>query len=204
MNLRPRYQAVVIGASAGGSTALAQVLPRLPADFSLPVVIVQHLHPHQESAAMLYQSNSSSLYLKEADEKEPLRPGCIYFAPPNYHLLIEANFTFSLSIDAKVNFTRPSIDVLFESAAAVYRHGLVGIILSGANNDGAAGLRAVKEHGGLTIVQSPESAREPTMPKAALAATQVDYILPAEQISAILIQAAEELEEDRRSKYEIP
>lgn len=198
MNMKRRYHAVVIGASAGGSPALAQVLPRLPADFPLPVIVVQHLHPHQESAAMLYQSQNYLLFLKEADEKEPIRPGCVYFAPPNYHLLIEDNYTFSLSIDAKVNFTRPSIDVLFESAASVYGRRLVGVILSGANNDGAAGLRAVKMRGGLAIVQSPDTAREPFMPNAALAATAVDYVTPAEMISDFLIQAAGEMEEERR------
>ncbi|MGB8646000.1 MAG: chemotaxis protein CheB [Anaerolineae bacterium] len=183
-----RYDAIVIGASAGGLAALLELLPRLPADYPLPIVVVQHLHPLQQSAAMLYQLERCALALKEADEKEPLHPGVVYFAPPNYHLLIEADRTLALSIDARVNFTRPSVDVLFESAAAVFRERLVGVILSGGNEDGAAGLRAIQRAGGLTVVQDPATAEAPYMPRAALAATQndVDYILSPLEIARLL------------------
>lgn len=180
------YEAVVIGASAGGSAALAQLLPRLPAAFPLAVVVVRHLHPLQTGLPFPYQTRDWALPLKEADEKEPIRPGWIYFAPPNYHLLIESDRTFALSIDERVNYVRPSIDVLFESAADVYGVHLVGVILSGANQDGAAGLRRIKERGGLTVVQDPATAEISLMPQAALALTRIDHVLPPAEIGALL------------------
>lgn len=196
MNASRCYQAVVIGASAGGSAALGQFLPLLPPDYPLPVVVVQHLHPQQEGAALLYHLGNCALRLKEAEEKQPVLPGCVYFAPPNYHLLIEDDRTFALSVDEKINFTRPSIDVLFESACEVYGRGLVGVILSGANQDGAAGLSAIKQRGGLTIVQDPSTAEVPYMPRAALAATQVDYVLPLKQIGELLVGVAQDVEKN--------
>ncbi len=181
-----KYEAVVIGASAGGSAALAQLLPRLPPTFPLAVIIVRHLHPLQAGLPFAYQTRDWALPVKEADEKEPVRPGWIYFAPPNYHLLIESDRTFALSIDERVNYVRPSIDVLFESAAEVYGAGLVGVILSGANQDGAAGLRRIKERGGLAVVQDPATAEVALMPQAALAMAQIDYVLPPAEIGALL------------------
>lgn len=171
-----RYAAVVIGASAGGTHAIQQILPCLPADFPLPIIIAQHLHPLQDGVAMIHFSGGSELIVKDADEKEAIRPGFVYFAPPNYHLLIETDHTFSLSIDPKVNYCRPSIDVLFESAATVYGPRLIAIILSGANNDGAEGLRLIKEKGGLVIVQDPRSAEFPFMPSAALQMVKPDFV----------------------------
>ncbi|MBN1876767.1 MAG: chemotaxis protein CheB, partial [Anaerolineae bacterium] len=137
------YQAIVIGVSAGGTTALKQLLPVFPRTYPLPLIIVQHLHPQQDKTLIELYNNLSALTVKEADEKEPIRPGYAYFAPPNYHLLIEDDKTFSLSIDEKVNYARPAIDVLFESAVDVYGPHLIGVILTGANNDGAAGLRRI-------------------------------------------------------------
>lgn len=181
-----RYEAVVIGASAGGSAALAQLLPRLPATLLLAIIVVRHLHSSQVGLPFPHQTRDWALPVKEADEKEPVRPGWIYFAPPNYHLLIESDRTFVLSIDERVNYVRPSIDVLFESAADVYGAHLIGVILSGANQDGAVGLRRIKERGGLTVVQDPATAEVALMPQAALAMTQIDYVLPPVEIGVLL------------------
>lgn len=181
-----RYEAVVIGASAGGSAALAQLLPRLPATLLLAIIVVRHLHSSQVGLPFPHQTRDWALPVKEADEKELVRPGWIYFAPPNYHLLIESDRTFVLSIDERVNYVRPSIDVLFESAADVYGAHLIGVILSGANQDGAVGLRRIKERGGLTVVQDPATAEVALMPQAALAMTQIDYVLPPVEIGVLL------------------
>ncbi len=182
------YAAVVIGTSAGGSAALAQILPVFPANYPLPLIVVQHLHPWQKGPAVVYYARKCALTLKEADEKALVQPGHVYFAPSNYHLLIEADHTFSLSIDGKVNYTRPSIDVLFESAVDVYGAQLIGVILTGANADGAEGLRQIKAHGGLAIVQDPATAEVPYMPEAALRATPVDYVLSLLEIARVLVE----------------
>jgi two-component system, chemotaxis family, protein-glutamate methylesterase/glutaminase len=186
-----RYSAVVIGASAGGTHALQKILPSLPAGFPLPIIIAQHLHPLQDGLSLIHDSGVSTLTVKDADEKEAIRPGFVYFAPPNYHLLIEADHTFSLSIDPKVNYSRPSIDVLFESAANVYGSHLVAIILTGANNDGAEGLRLIKEKGGLVIVQDPQSAEFSLMPAAALQVVQPNYVLGLAEIGSWLAKLAQ-------------
>jgi two-component system chemotaxis response regulator CheB len=181
-----RYRAVVIGASAGGIHAIKAIITALPRDFQLPVVIVQHLSPISDNYWITLMDGMSLLTVKEADEKEKIRKGTIYIAPPNYHLLIERDETFSLSVDPKVNYARPSIDVLFESAADAYTTQLIGVVLTGANNDGALGLRRIKEQGGLAIVQDPRTAESSSMPEAAIAATPVDYILPLEEIIQLL------------------
>lgn len=183
-----RWRAVVIGASAGGAAALVQVLRPLPADYPLPLIVVQHLHPWQQGAALLSKSYAGQLALKlcEAEEKQPPLPGVVYFAPANYHLLIESDGAFALSTDEKVNFTRPAIDVLFESAAETYGPALIGIILTGANQDGAAGLQAIQQRRGLTIIQDPASAEVDYMPRAALSRVQPDYLLPLDKIGACL------------------
>lgn len=154
-----KYKAVVIGVSAGGMAALIKLLSMLPSDFSLPLVIVQHLHPEQGHFYVEYLNQKIELTAKEADEKEIVRPGYIYFAPPDYHLLIEEDGTFSLSADEKVNYSRPSIDVLFESAVDTYGSHLIGIVLTGANNDGAYGLSLIRENRGLTDCPVPCGSR---------------------------------------------
>lgn len=184
-----RYQIIVIGGSAGSTAALTELLPIFPADYLLPVVVVQHLHPWQDSS-FVQQFAHCALAVKEASEKEPICAGCIYFAPPNYHLLIEPDRTFSLSIDEKVNYARPSIDVLFESAADVYAPRLIGVVLSGTNSDGARGLRLIKERGGLTIVQDPQTAESAYMPKAALEMTPVDHVLALRELGTLLREIA--------------
>jgi two-component system chemotaxis response regulator CheB len=152
-----KYQIVVMGGSAGAMTVLVELLPDFPADFPVPIVIAVHLHPRQDNAHIERLASQCALRVKEADEKEPIQAGAIYLAPPNYHLLIESDRTFSLSIDERVNYARPSIDVLFETAAQVYGPQTIGVVLTGANNDGAGGLRLIKERGGLAIVQDPRT-----------------------------------------------
>lgn len=161
---------VVIGGSAGAIDVLRQVLSRLTAGFKPTVAIVIHLPP--EGPLVLHEllAGPGTPRMKVAEDKEPLAPGTIYFAPPDYHLLIERGRTFALSIDPRVQFARPAIDVLFESAAEAFGERAMGVILSGANADGAAGLKAVADAGGMTVVQSLDSAEMIAMPAAALEA----------------------------------
>ena len=180
------YKAIVIGVSAGGLAALSKLFPCLPDRFPLPVIVVQHVPATAHRYKYTHFNNKCTLTIKEADEKEEIRPGFIYFAAPDYHLLIERDETFSLSIDARVNYSRPSIDVLFESAVYVWSSGLIGILLTGASSDGAHGMRLIKEHGGLTIAQDPATAEHPVMPKAAIDAAAADKILPIEGIGEFL------------------
>ncbi len=127
------------------------------------------------------------LPVKQADEKEKILQGSVYFAPPNYHLLVEDDHTFSLTVDPAVNYARPSIDVLFETAASAYGSRLIGVILTGANSDGSLGLKKIKEMGGLTIVQAPESAEVDAMPKAAISAVRPDHVLDLEGVGSLLM-----------------
>jgi len=182
------YEAIVIGVSSGGLNAMKIMFSLLPADFQTPVIIVQHLSPRSENQWIHLLNDKSTLTIKEADEKEKIEPGNIYIAPPNYHLLIERNKTFSLTVAERVNFARPSIDVLFESAAEAYRNKLIGVILTGSNNDGTNGLKRIQECGGLTIVQDPATAESAYMPTSAIAAIQPDFILPLTEIIELLIK----------------
>jgi two-component system chemotaxis response regulator CheB len=184
------YGAVVIGTSTGGTEVLLQILTELSPVFPLPILIVQHLHPSQDKATIIESHENCTIPIKEAEEKERIKPGQVYIAPPNYHLLVEDDHSISLSIDAKVNFARPSIDVLFKSALDVYQQHLIGIVLTGANHDGAQGLYAISHKGGMTIVQDPETAIAPAMPMAAIAATKVQYILPPDKIGHLLNKVA--------------
>ncbi len=161
-------KAVVIGASAGGVQALSLVLPALPADFPVPVLVVVHIPPRRDNALVDLFGGKCRVPVKEAEDKEPLAPGTIYFAPPDYHLLVETDGTIALSSDEPVNHSRPAIDVLFESAADAFGAGLAGIVMTGANSDGAEGLRAICAAGGQAIVQLPATAEVATMPEAAL------------------------------------
>jgi two-component system chemotaxis response regulator CheB len=183
-----KYELIVIGGSAGAYNALTELLPIFPIDYPLPIVIVQHLHPLQDVYFIEHFAKLCKVAVKEAGEKETIQNGTIYFAPPNYHLLIEDDKTFSLSIDEKVNYSRPSIDVLFDSAAYVYGARTIAVILTGANNDGAKGIRQVKESGGLAIVQDPETASSSYMPNAALELTQADYVLSPKEIGKLLVK----------------
>lgn len=191
------YEAIVIGVSSGGMKALKMMFSLLPAGFSIPLIIVQHLGARSGNEWIRLLEDKGRLKIKEADEKETIEKGTIYFAPANYHLLIEKTRTFSLTIDEKVNFARPSIDVLFESAAEAYKDKLIGIVLTGANNDGAKGLARIKELGGLTIAQDPETAESHYMPAAAISLLQPDHILSLENISRLLLEIDRNKQETR-------
>jgi two-component system, chemotaxis family, protein-glutamate methylesterase/glutaminase len=180
-------EAVVIGASAGALEALSVILPSLPADFGLPVFIVVHVPPDKTSIlAELFQAKCR-VKVREAEDKEPVSSGTAYFAPPDYHLLVEMDKSLSLSNDEPVLWSRPSLDVLFESAADAYGPGLIAIVLTGANQDGAKGLKAVGEAGGIAIVQRPEGAYASAMPEAAIAECPSARVMSLEEIAAWLL-----------------
>lgn len=183
-----RYEAIVIGVSSGGMNAMKVMFSILPKDFNTPIIIVQHMSSHSDSQWIKLLNDKSNLYIKEADEKEKIEHGNVYIAPPNYHLLIEKDKTFSLTIDERVNFARPSIDVLFESAAEAYKNKLIGVVLTGSNNDGTKGIKRIQECGGLAIIQDPETAESAYMPRSAIAAIKPDYILSLEGIIKLLIK----------------
>jgi two-component system, chemotaxis family, protein-glutamate methylesterase/glutaminase len=179
-------KAIVIGASAGALEALSSLLPGLPADYRLPILVVVHLPPDKTSLLAELLRVRCAIRVREAEDKEPIEPGVAYFAPPDYHLLVEQDKRLSLSDDEPVLFSRPSIDVLFESAADAYGDGLIGVVLTGANSDGANGLKAVVEAGGVAVVQSPGSAYAVAMPEAAIAACPNARVLPVNEIAAYL------------------
>lgn len=176
--------AVVIGASAGAIDALRDILPRLPAKFGAAVIAVVHVPPDQPSLLHTLFSGSCKVEVKEAEDKEPLRPGVVYFAAPNYHLLVDDGPCLSLSCDPPVMFSRPSIDVLFESASDVFGDRLVGIVLTGANTDGAIGLSKICAAGGIGLVQDPTTAYSDTMPRAALKACSAAKAMTLAEIAA--------------------
>lgn len=184
--LHERVDAVVIGTSAGGVEALSRLLPALAPTVRVPVFIVLHLRRERPSLLVDIFTPRCALPVREAEDKEAVVPGTVYFAPPDYHLLIDRGPSTSLSADDVVNFSRPSIDVLFESAADVYGARLLGIILTGASSDGAAGLEAVRRTGGVTVVQAPEDSRAPLMVEAALERGPADFVLPLEAIAGLL------------------
>jgi two-component system chemotaxis response regulator CheB len=181
-----RVEAVVIGASAGGVEALGALLPALPAGYSLPVFCILHLPGDRESRLAELFAERLPLPVKEAADKEAIAPGTVYFAGSGYHLSVERDFTFSLSCEPPVHFARPAIDVLMESSADAYGPGLVGILLTGANHDGAAGMAYIHANGGLTIVQDPVDAQVATMPKSAIDRFSPHLILPLARVKALL------------------
>jgi two-component system, chemotaxis family, protein-glutamate methylesterase/glutaminase len=180
------YDLVCIGASWGGLKAVGQVLTDLPDDLDLPIAIAQHRHPDSqaETLAELLQSKTNRPVV-DVDDKMPIASRHVYIAPPNYHLLVERG-SFALSVDEHIQYARPSIDVLFETAAHAYGAGVIGIILTGANADGALGLARIKKAGGVALIQDPLGAARRTMPDAAIAATVADAVLPVEEIANFL------------------
>lgn len=182
------YEIILIGSSAGGLHAATQLFSSLPAHFTLPLIFVQHRSKGQGQLLEEILQEGCSIRIKQADEKEKVLSSTIYVAPPDYHLLIEPDRTFSLSAESPVNFSRPSIDVLFESAAQVYAAKAVGIVLTGSNNDGARGLATIKRWGGLTIAQDPDEAEYPEMPIAAIQTRQVDHVLTLNEIKKLLME----------------
>ena len=181
-----KFQAIVIGASAGGLYALITLFEQLPADYSIPVMVVQHRSKDQKDLLEQVLQHKCKITIKQADEKEDIKSGFVYIAPPGYHLLVEQDQTFSLSSDEHVSFSKPSVDVLFESASEVYGKKLVGIVLTGANNDGAAGIATIKKYGGLTIAQFPSEAQYPFMPQAAIDRGGVNCIWTLKEIQKLL------------------
>lgn len=177
--------AIVMGVSAGGLAALNAILPHLSKDLALPVIIVQHMSPDSDDFLVQHFDKRCSLRVKEAEDKMPIENGTIYFAPANYHLLVEEDRSLALSTAERVQYSRPAIDVLFETAADVFQEGLLGIILTGANSDGTKGAGRIRQLGGLVIAQNPETAEAPAMPRSAIA-NGVDAILELEQIAPFI------------------
>jgi two-component system chemotaxis response regulator CheB len=179
--------AVVIGASAGGVNALMDILPALPADYPLPVVTVLHVMRGRQNQLVEVFRQRMAIAVEEAADKGELEPGTLYFAPADYHLSIEEGGVFSLSLEDPVHFARPAIDITMESAADVYGDRLAGILLTGANQDGAAGLAAIGAAGGLTVVQDPAEAQVAVMPNEAIRKRPPDLVLPLRDIRELLL-----------------
>jgi len=176
------YDLVCLGASWGGLQAIGRILADLPEEFDLPIAIAQHRHPDSQEGTLaeLLQAQTNRPVL-DVEDKMAIEPRHVYVAPPNYHLLVERG-SFALSVDERIKFARPSIDVLFETAADAYGAGVIGIILTGANEDGALGLARIKKAGGVALIQDPLGAARRTMPDAAIATTMADAILPLDAI----------------------
>jgi two-component system chemotaxis response regulator CheB len=182
------YGIIVIGASAGGLDAVSLLLAQLPGDLALPVAIAQHrapAAPTEGDIAGIWQ-RATPLRVADAEDKEPIEAGRVYVAPADYHLLVESREIFALSTDPPVLWARPSIDVLFESAADVFGDGVIGVVLTGASADGAAGLKTIRDRGGCALVQEPGTAESGVMPRAAIAATAVNHVLPLPDLGRIV------------------
>lgn len=180
------FSAMVMGVSAGGVAALQMILPHLATDLPVPVMIVQHMRSDGDDFLARHLNRSCPIPVKEAEDKEIPEAGVVYLAPADYHLLVEPDRSFALSVGDRVHFSRPSVDVLFETAAEVYLDGLIGVILTGANADGAHGLGLIKQMGGVTVVQDPDTAKAREMPQAALETVAVDFVIPLETMGKFL------------------
>lgn len=188
MNRSVPIELIVIGASAGGVAALLALLAPLPARYALPVIAVLHLLPRHRSRLGPVLAHRLAMPVREPEDKEPIRPGTVYVASADYHLLVEADRSFAFSSEAPVSFSRPSIDVLMSSAADAYGPALAGVLLTGANMDGAEGMATIHERGGLTLVQQPGEADVPTMPEAAIARCPPDHILSLKELQHMLLR----------------
>ncbi|MFJ7281592.1 chemotaxis protein CheB [Pseudomonas sp. NPDC099000] len=184
----PSIEAIVIGASAGGVEALLNILSPLREGFLLPIIVVLHLPDERRSQLAEVFARRVSMPVEEASDKTLVEAGTLYFATPGYHLSVEQDRSFSLSLEDRVHYSRPAIDYLFESAADAYGSKLAAVLLTGANRDGASGLAQVKHRGGLTIVQDPDEAQVATMPRAALDLHHPDHILPIRGIGRLLVE----------------
>jgi two-component system chemotaxis response regulator CheB len=182
------YELIVVGVSAGGLNAVGTILSGLPADYGLPIAVVQHRARESDALALVLQE-STKLRVCEIEDKMPIETYHVYIAPPDYHALIDHSH-FALSVDEPVTFSRPSIDVFFQSAADAYGPKLVGVVLTGANRDGSTGLRQIARRGGYTLVQEPATAEVPVMPKAAIEQVPEAVVLPLNQIAGHLIELA--------------
>jgi two-component system, chemotaxis family, protein-glutamate methylesterase/glutaminase len=181
------YSVVAIGTSWGGLAALTKLLGDLPADFSIPLVVVQHRSPDSEHLLGQLLQDATELKVCEIEDKDELTPGTVHLAPANYHVLIEDGYV-SLTIEEPVRFSRPSIDVLLTSAADTYRSAAIGVVLTGANEDGARGLAHIVQRGGRALVQNPKTAEVPTMPEAAIRAVPTAEVLSLDKLVSRLIE----------------
>lgn len=181
-----KIEAIVIGTSAGGLNAIKNILEKLPEYFPVPILIVQHLKADSEDFWIKNLDAHCKIRVKEAEEKEKIAKGNVYIAPPDYHVLLESDRSISLSQEGKVNYSRPSIDVLFETASDVYQDKLLGVVLTGASKDGARGLWKIKKNGGITVAENPETAEFKLMPTEAIKASKADYILSLQEIADLL------------------
>jgi len=185
--VRPSYDMVVIASSAGGIAALSQVVGALPADFPARLVIVQHLDPRHRSLIDQILSRRSKLPVRQVTSGEAVEPGTVFVAPPDNHVLVGADGTFTLSRAQLVHFVRPSADLLFESVAGSYGERVIGVVLTGTGSDGSMGVEAVKKAGGTVIVQDQSSSQFFGMPEAAIRTGVVDFILPLEEIGPAIV-----------------
>jgi len=179
-------EAIVIGASAGGMKALEKIVSSLPSDYPIPIIIVQHQKHDSDNFLMRNLDHKCKVNVKEVMASEPIVGNYVYLSPSGYHLLIEADKTFNLSCDEPVNYSIPSIDVLFETAAEVYEKSLVGIVLTGANSDGTKGMKAIRDNGGITVVEDPSTAYVSTMPESVLTCMKPDHVLSLDGIALFI------------------
>ena len=186
ISLNNSYKAVVIGGSAGSFQGVVKILAQLPKGFPLPIIMCLHRLKHVRNGFVEALSIKSVVQVNEPHDKENIKKGSVYLAPANYHMSVELGHSFALSTEEMVNNSRPAIDITLSSCAFVYKEKLVGILLSGANKDGALGMKHIHDRNGLTIVQEPTECMIDTMPKAALAATEIDYVMKVDQIVEFL------------------
>jgi two-component system chemotaxis response regulator CheB len=181
------FEIVAVAASAGGLTALGEILSGLPADFPVPILIVQHLDPRHRSLMVEILEKRTPLNVEQAKDKVAVVPRTIYIAPPDYHLLVDADGTLALSHSELVHFVRPSADLLFESVAASYRERAIAVVLTGTGRDGSMGVKAIKTMGGTVLAQDEETSEFFGMPGAAIETKSVDFVLPLDDIAPALI-----------------
>jgi len=186
INLNNSYKAVVIGGSAGSFQGVVKILSQLPKGFPLPIIMCLHRLKHVRNGFVEALSIKSVVQVTEPNDKETIKKGSVYLAPANYHMSVELGNNFALSTEEMVNNSRPAIDITLSSCAFVYKEKLLGILLSGANKDGALGMKHIHERGGTTIVQEPTECMIDTMPKAALAVTKIDHVLRIDEIVEVL------------------
>lgn len=187
-NLNNTYKAVVIGGSAGSFQGITKILGNLPQDFPLPIMLCLHRLKHVRNGFVEALSLKSIIRVTEPNDKEGIKKGGVYLAPANYHMSVELGNSFALSTEEMLNSSRPAIDITLASAAFVFKEKLIGILLSGANRDGAEGMKKIADKGGLTIVQEPDDCVIDTMPKAALAMTKIDHVLKINDILEFLVE----------------
>lgn len=185
--LNTKYKAIVIGGSAGSFPVITKILSQLPEDFDIPIIMAMHRLKHIRHGFVEALSIKSTKNIVEPDDKEGIKKGGVYLAPSNYHLSVELGNYFSLSTEPMINNSRPAIDLTFDTASYNYKDKLIGIILSGANKDGAEGMRRLKMRGGLSIIQDPKECVIDTMPTSAKNITEIDYILSTDEIIDFLI-----------------